>query len=304
MPGVDLNLLISLDALLQEGGVTGAAERLHTSAPTMSRTLARLRRAFGDPLLVRAGQGMVLTPRALALRDQVRSLVEQATGMFLDHGAPELATLRRTFTVQANDMITGTLARPLLDVVHREAPGVTVRFLPEDSAAPGAGAAKLREGEADLVLGVADTDSPEVTAAALLRDEVVAVVRAGHPLLRGELTPERFAAAQHIAVSRRGRLTGPIDDALADLGLRREVVSVVPGWLTSWHMAAHSDLVGTAAARLSHEAVSLLGLRVLPIPLDLPAVTVSQSWHARHRADAVHTWFRHCVRDVTSCLSG
>ncbi|GHE13601.1 LysR family transcriptional regulator [Streptomyces alanosinicus] len=292
---MDLNLLTALDALLEEGSVTGAAERMRTSTPTMSRTLARLRRAFGDPLLVRAGRQMVPTPRALAVREQVRSLVEQANGMFAETGAPDLTSLKTTFTVQANDMVIGALAQPLLSTIHRQAPNVTVRFVPEDS---GDSTPKLREGATDLVLSVADFASAEVNSERLMVDRVRAVVRAGHPLLRGEVTRERFAAAQHISVSRRGRLAGPIDDHLAEYGLHRQVVSVVPSWVASWHMLARSDLVGLAAERLSREAVSLLDLRTLRIPLQLPPIVVAQSWHIRHQADPTHTWFRHCVRSV------
>ncbi|MYT30088.1 MULTISPECIES: LysR family transcriptional regulator [unclassified Streptomyces] len=295
MKSVDLNLLIALDVLLEEGSVTGAAERMRTSTPTMSRTLARLRRAFGDPLLVRAGRRMVPTPRALALRDQVRSLVEQATGMFLETGAPDLASLTTTFTVQANDMVIGALAQPLLSTVHRQAPNVTVRFVPEDS---GDSAAKLREGVLDLVVGVADATSPEVNSERLIVDRVRAVVRGGHPLLRGEVTRERFAAAQHLSVSRRGRLAGPIDDHLAEHGLHRKVVSAVPSWAASWHMVVQSDLVGLAAEKLSRQAVSLFDLRTVRIPLPLPPIVIAQSWHARHQADPTHAWFRLCVRSV------
>ncbi|MBL1091741.1 MULTISPECIES: LysR family transcriptional regulator [Streptomyces] len=295
MKSVDLNLLTALDALLEEGSVTGAAERLRTSTPTMSRTLARLRRAFGDPLLVRAGRQMVPTPRALAVRDQVRSLVEQATGMFLASGAPDLASLKTTFTVQANDMVLGALAQPLLSTIHRQAPHVTMRFVPEGS---GDNTPKLREGGADIVVGAADSASAEVNSERLLVDRVRAVVRAGHPLLRGEMTRERFAAAQHLSVSRRGRLAGPIDDHLAEHGLRRQVVSVVPSWSASWHMLAQSDLVGLAAEKLSRQAVALLDLRTVSIPLQLPPIVIAQSWHIRHQADPTHTWFRHCIRSV------
>ncbi|MFF3276840.1 LysR family transcriptional regulator [Streptomyces chrestomyceticus] len=299
MKSVDLNLLVALDALLEEGSVSGAAERMRTSTPTMSRTLARLRRAFGDPLLVRAGRQMVPTPRALAVQEQVRSLVEQATGMFLETGVPDLGSLKATFTVQANDMVIGALAQPLLGAVHRQAPNVTVRFVPEDS---GDSTPKLREGSTDLVISVADSASGEVNSERLVVDRVLALVRAGHPLLRGEVTLERFAGAQHISVSRRGRLTGPIDDHLAERGLHRQVVSVVPSWVASWHMLAQTDLVGLATEKLSRQAVRLLDLRTVRIPLRLPPIVIAQSWHVRHQADPTHTWFRHCVRGVFESL--
>lgn len=299
MKSVDLNLLIALDALLDKNSVSAAAERLHTSMPTMSRTLARLRRALGDPILVRAGQQMVPTPRALAVRDQVRSLVEQAQWLFSDTGEPDLATLKKTFTVQAHDMAIATLAQPLLEAVQGQAPNITVRFVADDSNST----SQLREGATDLEIGVVSAAFPEVNSEQLMVDRVVGVVRAGHPLAHGTPTVERFAAAQHVSVSRRGRLTGPIDQELAEHGLRRQTVCAVPSWIASLHMIAATDLVGIAPELLSRDAVRRLDLRTFAIPLPLPSVVISQSWHARYQADAAHAWFRRRVRDLVADLA-
>lgn len=293
MKSIDLNLLVAMNALLEEGSVTGAAERLRTSTPTMSRTLARLRRAFNDPILVRAGRTMVLTPRAVAVRDQVRAVVEQAERVFVDGPALDLPALRKTFTVEANELVLATVAQPLLAAVRAQAPQVVLRFL----AAPPEDRTWLQDG-ADLAVGVVRSLGTEARSERLLADRMVGIVRSGHPLTRGRLTLKRFAAAQHLSLSRRGKLAGPLDDALAEHGLRRQVVSSVASWSAATRMVAQSDLVGLAPEKLGREAISQLGLRTFPIPLPLPAVVISQAWHVRYEADPAHAWLRRTVRDV------
>ncbi|GAA1967947.1 LysR family transcriptional regulator [Amycolatopsis minnesotensis] len=300
MKSIDLNLLVALDALLEEGSVTGAAERLRTSTPTMSRTLSRLRRAFNDPILVRAGRTMVLTPRAVAIRDQVRAVVEQAERVFADGAELDLATLRQTFTVEANELVLATVAQPLLAAVRARAPHVVLRFL----AAPPENLLWLQDGIADLAVGVVHSIGAETRREVLLEDRLVGIVRSGHPLTRGRLTPKRFAAAQHLSLSRQGKLAGPVDDALAEHGLRRQVVSAVASWSAATRMVAYSDLVGLAPEKLGKGAVSELDLRTFRVPLALPAVVISQAWHVRYEADPAHAWLRRTVREVVLAAHG
>lgn len=143
---LDLNLMVALDALLTEGSVGGAAERLHLSSPAMSRTLARIRKALGDPVLVRSGRAMAPTPRALALRAEVREIVERAQAVFTPVGELEPATLQRTFTLLADDALLTLIGMRLLERLRQEAPGVCLRLIPEG---PG-DSLVLREGGADL----------------------------------------------------------------------------------------------------------------------------------------------------------
>lgn len=296
-----LDLLIALDALLEEGSVSGAALRLHLSEPAMSRTLGRIRRAMGDPILVRSGRQMVPTPRALAVRTEVRSLVEAARRVFMSPDEPDPATLVREFVVMASDPVIASISTPLLTETARSAPGVTLRFIPEGHGDLRA----LREGEADLQVTVIEDPAPETRVELLLTDQAVGVVRPGHPLLQGAMTPERYAAAEHVIASRRGRTSGPIDQALAALGLRRRVVGTVPTFTAALLVAGSSDLVAMAGeAWLSHSAVVALGLAPFPIPLELPPLRVSQAWHPRHDADPGHAWLREQVRQVFSSRGG
>jgi DNA-binding transcriptional LysR family regulator len=289
----DLNLLVTLDALLAEGSVARAARRLRLSPSAMSRALARLRNATGDPLLVRAGRGLVPTPRALALRAQVGPLVQDAQAVLRPAAALDLARLVRTFTLRTSEGFVESFGPRLIARIGRQAPGVRLRFVqkPDKDSGP------LRDGSVDLETGVVgESSGPEVRAQALFRDRFVGVVRKGHPLGRGRVTPSRYAAGRHILVSRRGLDRGPIDEALQALGLVREIVTIVGGFATALALARTSDLIASVPGR--HTGALRAGMTSFPLPVALPEITVSLLWHPRLDADAAHRWLRGCIRDV------
>ncbi|WP_031079000.1 LysR family transcriptional regulator [Streptomyces sp. NRRL WC-3742] len=292
--GLDLNLLIALDVLMEEGSVTGAALRLHVSVPAMSRTLGRIRRMLGDPVLVRAGQEMVPTPRALALRTRVHALVEEALEILHHDSSPDLATLSRSFTLIAHDEIVHAVGARLMARVRDQAPLVSLRLLAE---AP-SDTLGLRHGEVALEIGVIGHTQPESRVEPLMSDRLVGVVRPGHPLSEGRVTPRRFASARHLVVSRRGRLKGPVDDQLAELGLVRTVVASAPTFAAALFVVRDADVVVMVPEKLCREAVRALGLTSFPIPAEMPPIEISQAWHPRLDADGAHAWLRGCVRDV------
>ncbi|WP_410615186.1 LysR substrate-binding domain-containing protein [Amycolatopsis sp. lyj-109] len=301
LPNLDANLAVALDALLTEQSVTRAAERLRTSPAAMSRTLARLRRVLQDPLLVRAGQVMVPTPRAEALRDEAAAVVRGLAALLTAGGGIDPAALRRTITVQAADVVGAAVVPGLLELARRQAPGVSLRVLAEEWEAGPA----LREGRIDLEIGNIGHVDPETRVEELITLRMAAGVRAGHPLTEGTLTPARLAAAEHVAVSRRGRFTGPLDAALAEHGLTRRVGAVLPGHLAAMALAAAGDVVCLVPAALPGESRSplgdvaqALGLRLLDIPLPLPPLKIGMAWHPRHAADGGHRWLRDAVRRV------
>ena len=217
MPSPDLNLLAALDVLLSEGSVARAAERLRLSPSAMSRTLARLRQATGDPLLVRAGRGLVPTPRAQELRLRVGRVVEDGEALLRPARLLDLQGLDRTFTLRTNESFVEEFGPRLVARVGAEAPNVRLRFAPKSDR----DVAALRDATIDLEIGVAGETGPEVRIQALFRDRFIGAARAGHPLSQGAVTAVRFAAGRHISVSRRGRERGPIDEALGEFGLRR-----------------------------------------------------------------------------------
>jgi DNA-binding transcriptional LysR family regulator len=293
MHSTDLNLLIALDALLTEGSVLGAAQRMNLSPPAMSRTLGRIRRAFGDEILVRAGREMVPTPRALELRDRVRGLVEDARAVMRPDADADPSTIARGFTIRASDYVAGVFGVPLQVIATQEAPRVTLRFADQGKEDVSA----LREGRIDLDIGVLGDIGPEIRVQTLLRDRFVAVVRAGHPLLKARMTPRRFAAAAHVSASRRGLNRGPIDDALAALGLSREVRFVVPGFHAAMLTAAASDIVAAVPLAVAATAERLgLRIRYVDLPVATPGIAIAQAWHPRFENDAGHRWLRGAVR--------
>jgi DNA-binding transcriptional LysR family regulator len=290
-------LLITLDVLLAEGSVARAAQRLRLSPSAMSRALARLRETTGDPLLVRAGRGLVPTPRALELRERVSQLVQDAEAVLRPAETPDLKQLVRTFTLRTREGFVENFGPDLIARVSDEAPGVQLRFvqkLDKDSA-------PLRDGTVDLETGVVGLSmGPELRAQALFRDRFIGVVRMGHPLSQGEITPARYAAGRHISFSRSGLDKGLIDEALRSLGLERQIVTVVGGYSTALSLARASDLIASVPER--HTENLRAGMHSFPLPLPLPEFTISLLWHPRMHADPAHRWLRGLVREICAAI--
>jgi DNA-binding transcriptional LysR family regulator len=298
MARTDFNLLVTLDVLLAEGSVARAARRLRLSPSAMSRALARLRATTGDPLLVRAGRGLVPTPRALALRAQVGQLVQDTEAVLRPAEALDLGRLIRTFTLRTSEGFAETFGPDLMARVGRDAPGVRLRFVPK----PDKDSTPLRDGIVDLETGVVGkTTGPEVRVQRLFRDRFIGVVRAGHPLSKSRITPARYAAGKHILVSRRGLDRGPIDDALKRAGLEREIATIVGGFSTALALARACDLIASVPER--HTGGLRAGMYSFPLPVAMPEISVSLLWHPRLDADPAHRWLRACVRDVCAKIS-
>ncbi|QDL93177.1 LysR family transcriptional regulator [Paroceanicella profunda] len=300
MDSMDMNLLAAFDALLAEGSVTGAARRLGLSTSAMSRTLARLRLATGDPLLVRAGRGMVPTPRASELRDRVHELTRDVRAVLTPNVSHlDVATLQRTFAIRANEAFLEVFASAIVAAVVGVAPRVRLHFAPK----PNKDAFSLRDGAIDLEIGVLGASAPEVRRRFLFRDDFIGAVRTGHPLLAWPMTPDRYVAYGHIVASRRGAFAGPVDDALQTLGLCREVVAVVPGFPDAMRIARDTDLIAliprSCLVNSQSNAASIgQGLAILELPVRTPEIVISAMWHPRMDSDPAHRWLRDTVMTV------
>jgi DNA-binding transcriptional LysR family regulator len=287
MSDPDFNLLIALDALLAERSVARAAQRLGLSASAMSRTLARLRDATGDPLLVRAGRGLVPTPRAAALAQRVKDLTQDVRAVLGPAPVLDIASLERVFVIRANDGFIDAFAARLVAALASEAPLVRLRFAPK----PDKDVQPLREGLVDLEIGVLGETGPEMRVQSLFRDRFVAAVRDGHALLaQPNVTVAHYVAYGHVVTSRRGKASGPVDEALAAIGLVRQVVAVVASFPAALAIARDSDLIALVPER--HIGSGMPGIRIFPLPVQTPPITVSQLWHPRQEADAAHRWLR------------
>lgn len=292
---LDLNLLRVFDALLQDGSVTGAAERLHLSIPATSRALGRLRRAMDDPILVRAGRGMAPTPFALRTAPRVRSLLDEASALISADREVQVAELKRTFTIRVNDGLAAILATKAVEATAAVAPGVSLRFVGEGNESTEA----LRDGSVDLDIGVGDVTAPDIRTVALYRERMVGIVRAGSPLgRRGRPTLAQLCKYPHVSASRRGRARGPLDEALDAVGLQRHVAAVVPTFAVAALLVASSNYVGLIPQRLAEQHGESFRIRWFPIPADLPEYDVGLFWHARLDTDPAQRWLRDTIRDA------
>ncbi len=285
---LDLGILVTLDALLAEGNVTRAARRVGLSTPAMSHALARIRDKIGDPILVRAGRGMVLTPRAEAMKPRVHALVEDAREVLRPERRFSPAELQRAFLIHATDHVLTLLGLALDASCRAEAPGVSLRFSPNSTE----DAALLREGLIDLAVGIYGELPPEVQTRQLLTDRFVCVVREGHPTVEKRLGLEQFVRLPHVQVAPRGRPGGYIDDMLAARGKERHVARAVPYFLVALQLVAETDYILTISERIARAYAPRLGLRILAPPLPLRPYALSLIWHPRRGADPAHAWLR------------
>lgn len=295
MTAPDLNLLYTLDVLLSEGNVTRAGQKLKLSPSATSRALARLRAVTGDQLLVRAGRGLVPTPRATEMREKVRQLVEESRAVLRPAGGLNLSTLEHTFVIRASDGLAELMGPRLIEKVQSEAPGVRLHFLRKlDKDSSG-----LRDGSLDFETGVvAGPISPEVKAQALFVDRYVGVVRAGHPLSRTRVSPADYVEWNHVLTWRAGLDLGEVDQHLSKLGLKRNVMATVDGFAAALALARVSDLVATVPEK--HTASLRGGMHSFPLPLFTADFTVSLLWHPRLDGDPAHRWMRNCIRAACS----
>ncbi len=288
MQSTDLGLLVSLDALLQEGSVTGAARRVGLSTPAMSHALARIRERLADPILVRSGRGMLLTPRAIALKEQVHNAVNEARRALAPERAFVARELSRTFVVHASDYVLTILGATVDRILREEAPQVCIRFVPNTPDDP----ALLRDQGSDVAVGIYGDLPQEMRSRQLLTDRFMAVVRKGHPGVGKRLTLEQFVGLAHIQVAPRGKPGGYLDDVLRERGLTRTVARAVPYFVTALQLVAETDYVLTVSERIARRYESSLALQLLEVPIKLRPYALSLVWHPRVDGDAGHRFLR------------
>jgi DNA-binding transcriptional LysR family regulator len=288
MDSSDLALLASLDALLQEGSVTGAARRVGLSTPAMSHALARIRARLGDPILVRSGRAMLLTPRALALRPQVHDVVTAARRA-LEPERPFVASeLTRTFVVHATDYVLAVIGAAVDRIARAEAPLASIRFVPNTPDDP----ALLRDQGSDLAVGIYGDLPAEMRSRRLLTDRFVCVARKGNPEVRKRFTLDQFVSLSHIQVAPRGKPGGYVDDVLRERGLARRVARAVPYFVTAMQLAAETDYLLTVSERVARMYAGPLGLEIHEVPLKLRPYALSLVWHPRVDGDPGHRFLR------------
>ncbi|MBK8259249.1 MAG: LysR family transcriptional regulator [Polyangiaceae bacterium] len=288
MESTDLSLLVSLDALLQEGSVTAAARRVGLSTPAMSHALARIRERLGDPILVRSGRGMLLTPRAIGLKEKVHNAVNEARSALEPERPFVPGELARTFVVHVTDYVLTLLGSVVDRLLRAEAPNVHIRFVPNTAD----DATLLRDQGSDLAVGIYGDLPQEMRSRQLLTDRFVCVVRKDHPALGKRFSLEQFVGLPHIQVAPRGKPGGYIDDVLREKGLSRVVARAVPYFVTALQLVADTDYLLTISERIAKRFADMFGLEIVETPLKLRPYALSLVWHPRVDGDPAHRFLR------------
>lgn len=294
LAGIDLNLLTSLDVLLDEKNVTRAARRLGKSQPAVSHNLRRLRELLGDPLLVRTPRGMQATPRAAELIPAVRATLEAAEAVLQAAPRFDPARAERSFVLAMVDQAAFQLLPPLVARLAAAAPQIALRLRPP----PGDLTAALADGEIELAIGVFGDAPAGMKTEPLWEETFACVVRRGGPATRGPFDLERYLARPHLLVAPRGRPGSVVDDLLARDHLRRRIAVVVPHFLVAPAIVATSDLVWTAPAGLAHALAAGYPLAIRPPPLAIPSFSIAMRWHLRLDRDPGLAWLRAMLREV------
>lgn len=285
--GLDLNLLVTLDALLIEHNVTRAAERLHLSQPSVSVQLARLREFFGDPLLLPGPRGMRPTARADALREPLRQALAGLEQAVAPARSFDPAQARRTWRVSAFDYGEFTILRPALATLRAAAPAMRLAVL---QSTPAQVARKSEQGDLDLAFLTGAEAPPDLRRRPLFTERYVLAGRAGHPGLRRRPTLAQFCRLDHVIVSPDGGgFQGVTDAALAERGMRRRVVLSVPHFLFLAEVLASTDLVAMVPSRLVRGNAALKAVEPL---LDVPGFEMLMLWPERLHRDPAHQWLR------------
>ena len=289
---VDLNLLLTLDTLLEVGSVTRAAERLGMSQPAVSQKLRRLRDMLDDPLLVNTGGRLQPTQKAMELRDPLRRALDGLADVIVGEGSFDPATTDIEFVVAAQDLFERAVLPGILDALADDAPGVRLRVVPTDPRAD----ALLESGEVDFVVGPYTSERPGLRRFKLVEDGFSVLAREGHPAMRGRFTMAKYLRGRHAIVSPRGSPGTFVDDVLARLGKTRTIAVQVSSFLAVPHVVVGGDLFATVPTLLADAIEGSLPLQRAKLPFEIPAVPTFLTWHERFERAPAHRWFRDRAR--------
>jgi len=294
----NLNLLVALDGLLSQRSVTAAAKRARVTPSAMSHSLSELRDLLADPLLVRSGRGMVLTPRAEALVGPLHALLKDAERLLRGGAQFDPRTTSRRFVIAAPDFIATLLLPQLLEALAREAPAISLEIVPSVRRA---NAWLLETGEVDLALGAIVDEAPGIRRADLYTDSFACAVRKGHPHVRGGLDIDTYVKIPHLLIT-LGDDSGPtwIDQALAKLKKRRQIGARVRYFMSAPLVVARSDLLMTGPSTLIRYFADLVPLTVFEPPIELPTYPEEAYWHERFDTDPAHAWLRAFLQKIAS----
>lgn len=286
---LDLNLLLVFDALMLEGGVTKAANRIGLSQPAMSNALARLRLLLNDSLFVRTPQGMQPTPKAKLLARPIRQALTLIQNSLQEYTDFDFSRSSRIFKIAMSDYCAQLILAPLLEWLKEVAPGVRLKVLHllESELQP-----KMESGAVDLAIGLFIGMEAGFYQQKLFEEDFTCIVRADHPTIKNRLSKKQYLELGHVLVSPRGTGLGRTDKVLAKEGKKRDIVLHVPHFMTVPAIIEKTDLVATIPTRIARLSVATSNVKILKTPYKIPGFDISQYWHEQNHNDAANRWLR------------
>lgn len=296
MKRVDLNLLVSLEALLVERNVTRAAARLHMSQPALSAQLNRLRDLFNDPLLVPAHRGMVATAKALELIGPLRASLDQLRGTLQGHESFSPATAELTISIACTDYVEAVVVAPLIVTLREKSPKVRLAV---HRLAPASAARQLADGDVDLVIATPDAAQAPLRTRHLFEESYILIGRPGHSCIAEGVTPSGFAGLEHVVVSPSGGgFSTAADVTLEALGHSRAVVASAASFLVVPSLVASSELVALVPRRLMRDR--LADVAWIDVPWLLERFQLELIWHERTHTHQGHQWIRERIHNLVA----
>lgn len=299
LAGVDLNLLVVVDAVLETCSATRAAARLHVTQSAVSNALRRARELFGDPLVVRSGHGFVRTPTGEALAPRLRAVLGEVGDLLEQRTAFDASTCGRRFTVACTDAISIVVIPRLLPLFEAALPRASLRVVSLDHLAATGG---LERADVDVLIGAPPLTPAGCEEQLLFEDEYMAVVRADHPQVGRRLSLDRYAGLAHAELALFGEPEDRVGRALAAVGRARRIVVCVPHIAALPALVLASDCVATLTRTMARSFAAIARVRMLSLPIELPALSVRQIWHHRTHGDPGAVLLRQLVTRATARL--
>jgi DNA-binding transcriptional LysR family regulator len=294
---LDLNLLIILDALYEEGTISRAAERLQLSQPTVSAGLGRLRSLLKDDLFIRSHGQMQPTERAMQLREPIRKVLQTIRTEILEQAGFEPAELSDTITISASDVGELEFLPGLHARLSKLAPKASLRTVLRD---PHVLADEMDRGEIDLAIGyLPDLNTSAFMQQVLFNHISVCIVRRNHPLYAKGISLEQYSEARHLVVAQKSRSQDVIDEALSAHGIARKVALTISHYVNVPPLIANSDLVATIARPIALGAAQAHSLAILECPFPIALMQIKQVWHRRFHNSPKLIWLRNLVADMS-----
>ncbi|WP_240695163.1 LysR family transcriptional regulator [Corallincola luteus] len=290
----ELNLLMVFDAIMTEGSITRAADRLALSQPAVSNALSRMRLVWKDELFVKDGRNIQPTAYAQNLWAQIREPLQQL-GDAVDQNEFNPATAKRTFRIAVADAIVDVVWRPLRKVIEQSAPGINIHAVPYTISNA---ESLLHDADVDMLVGAQSSTSNVIRTEFLFNPCYACVMRLDHPLTKVPLTLERFAAADHLLVSLSGEITGYTDQVLAQKGMKRRVAMTVNHFATVPALLKETDLITVIPSSTVEQAIFNGELAVMEPPIDIAPTSVGSAWHKRQENDKGLCWLRGHVNRI------